>query len=414
MVAFQYEALKITDRSKVNGVINAANEREARELLRDQDLIPSKVKIISAQDNRVQTKDGRINPISALIQWMGNVGQKEKIAFSRNLQMMVKAGIPLTEALVYLEQYAMNAKFKAVVSQVRKDILSGYSFHQSLAKHRNIFSDVYINVARAGEVSGELEAALGRLTDLMVKSEALKMKIISASAYPVIVLFIVGIVLLILFLLVLPTFQEIYRKMGVHVPWITQMMIDISFLMRNYWFIIFPMAGGSIWGMFQYINSSGGKEVMDRVVLKIPILGELMKFINNSHFISTLSVAFSAGLPITEALSLATQTVRNSLIRSALQNVNIQIQAGQRLAVALSKSGYVPDLVLLMVSTGEESGELDKMLENAFEYLEQEINHRIDILMSMMEPIMLIFIGLVVGTIALSIYLPLFSIYEHL
>ncbi|MEB3287479.1 MAG: type II secretion system F family protein [Vampirovibrionales bacterium] len=413
MGAFHYEAIKFADRSKISGVINATNEKEARELLREQDLVPTKLKLIK-NDASAMGKKAKINPIMGLIQQVLGIGAKEKIAFTRNIGMMIRAGIPLTEALMYFENFVKNAKFKSVVARVRQDIMSGYSLSQALSRHKEVFDNVYISVTRAGEKSGELDRTMNRLTELMIKAEKLKMKIIATSVYPIVVLGIVVLVLILMFVLVIPTFVDIYTKMGVKLPLITQIMFWISEFLKNQWFISFPLLGISIFGIIKFLNTSTGKVLMDGLFLKVPVINELLTYTQNSHFVSTFYVSFSAGLPITEAIQLAVQTVQHTQIRAAFEQVNLQIQTGQRLGTALHNTGYVPDIVLLMISSGEESGDMEHMLENAFEYLEDEINHRVEVLTAMMEPLLLLFVGVIVGFVALSIYLPLFSMYDFL
>lgn len=409
MASFQYEALKISDRSRTNGVITAASEKEARELLREQDLIPTKIAVITSD-----LKNGKkANFLAEIVQNVMGVSSKDKIAFTRNMGMMIRAGIPVTEALMYYENYAANPKFRKIVARVRQDILSGYSLSQALGKHKKVFDDVYVNVTKAGERSGELDQTMNRLTHLLTKAEQLKMKIVSAAIYPIIVVCILGLVLLVMFLLVLPTFADIYKQMNVPLPLITKIMMGISFALRSYWFISFPLLGGVLFGLYKFFSSPAGKTITDRFYLKVPVLGDLIKHTQSSHFVSTLYVSFGAGLPITDALFLATETLTHTQIKTAFKQVNLQIQAGQRLAVALANTGYVPDIVMLMISTGEESGDLEKMLESSYDYLEEEVSHRVGILTTMMEPVMLLVIGAVVGFVALSIYLPLFSIYEN-
>lgn len=409
MASFQYEALKISDRSRTSGVITAASEKEARELLREQDLIPTKIAVLASD-----LKSGKkANFLAEIIQNITGVSSKDKIAFTRNMGMMIRAGIPVTEALMYYENYATNPKFRKIVARVRQDILSGYSLSQALGKHKKVFDDVYVNVTKAGERSGELDQTMNRLTHLLTKAEQLKMKIISAAIYPIIVVVILTLVLLVMFLLVLPTFADIYKQMNVPLPMITKIMMGISFALRSYWFVSFPLLGGVLFGLYKFFSSPAGKTITDRFYLKVPVLGDLIKHTQSSHFVSTLYVSFGAGLPITDALFLATETLTHTQIKMAFKQVNLQIQAGQRLAVALANTGYVPDIVMLMISTGEESGDLEKMLESSYDYLEEEVSHRVGILTTMMEPIMLLVIGAVVGFVALSIYLPLFSIYEN-
>ncbi|MDX2085844.1 MAG: type II secretion system F family protein [Candidatus Melainabacteria bacterium] len=410
MPTYQYNALKMSDRSRVSGVINANTEREAREMLREQELVPTQLKVVTTDPNQVRSK----NPIKIVMQLFSGVGSKELITFTRNMSMMFKTGIPVTEALMYFETYMDNPKFKAIIGQIRRDILAGVSMSNALAKHPKVFSDVYVNVTRAGEASGELDATMNRMTDLLTKSEKLKGKVISASIYPAIVMCIMGLVMLVMFLLVIPTFVDVYEKMGIELPLITQIMVAISNFMRGFWFVFFPALGFSIYGLLKYVKSPQGTALLDRAFLKIPVLDELTKFIANSQFISTFHVSFSAGIPIVEALYLSAETIQNSVVKAAYRQVNVQIQAGQRLAIAMASTKMVPDLVLLMISTGEESGELEKMMENAFEYLEEEINQRVEVLTAMLEPIMLVVLGLMVAVLALSIYLPLFSIYENM
>jgi type II secretory pathway component PulF len=410
LASFQYEALRIQDKSKVNGVINAPSEKEARELLREQNLVPTRISVI---DNDVLA-GRKINPITAFIQQILGVSAKDKIAFTRNIGMMIRAGIPVAEALMYYENYATNRGFRKIVSRIRQDIMSGYSLSQALAVHKKIFDEVYVNVTKAGERSGELDQTMARLTHLLIKAEQLKMKIVSASVYPIIVIIILAVVLILMFTLVLPTFANIYKQLNVPLPLITQIMMTISRAFRDYWFITFPGLGLVGFGTYKFLTSPSGKVLVDHFLIKLPVVGDLIKHTQSSHFVSTLFVSFGAGLPITDALYLATATLTHTQIKAAFKQVNIHIQTGQRLAASLAKTGYMPDLVMLMISTGEESGELEKMLEAAYDYLEEEINHRVGILTSMMEPFMLVVVGVIVGFVALSIYLPLFSMYEHM
>lgn len=407
MTTFQYQAMKISDRAQVSGVISAESEREAREMLREQDLIPTKLNAVKT----ARPQGPGLSWIDQIMSRFTEVGSKELITFTRNMAMMNRSGIPLTEALLYFENYAKNPKFKVIISQIRQDILNGMSFHQALAKHE-LFNQVYVNVTKAGESSGELDATLSRLAEVLGNSEKLKMKVVSACVYPMIVLFIMVLVLLVMFLWVIPTFVDIFEQMGLKLPLITQIMVAISRFMTGAWYIFFPLVGVSCYGLFKYFTSASGRAVVDRVMLKMPVLGELVKYIANAQFVSTFHVSFSAGLPITEALQLSVQTIGHSEIRQAFQRVNTQIQAGQGLGVSLAQTGKVPELVLLMISSGEESGELDRMLKMSLDHLEEEVNHRVGILTTMLEPLLMLVLGVVVGFVALSIYMPMFSMYE--
>ncbi len=349
----------------------------------------------------------------AVAEKLATIGMKEKIAFTQNIEMMVKAGIPITESLLYMESYMENPKFKKLLNTIRLDILSGFSFSRALAKHAKVFSDVYISIIQAGEASGELETVLHRLSDMLQAQARLAKKVVAAMVYPLMVIIIAGIVLLIMFIFVLPTFSEMYGRMGIKLPMITQIMIGISDFLRNFWYIALAMALGLGFGGNKFANSKRGKELIDKTLLKIPVVSPLVLAVNASHFISTLHVSFSAGLPITDCIFMACQTVTHTTIRRAFDEVNLKIQAGQRVAAALADSDMLPPMIVIMISTGEEAGSLEEMLVHSLTYLEEEVNQRVEVLMSMMEPVLLVFLGFVVGCMALSIYLPLFSMYEN-
>jgi type IV pilus assembly protein PilC len=407
MGAFHYEAMRLDDKTRVKGVITANTEKDARVQLREQDMMTLKL-------TPIQQGAGakRFNPLKFMNP--SGINTKDKIAFTRNLAMMVKAGVPVTEALLYFETYSENLAMKQLGSKVRKDILGGMSLSAALQKQRKLFNEVFIGIIQAGESSGELEVTLQRLTDLMIRSEKLKGKIVAASVYPAIVVGILTLVLLIMFVFVLPTFEKIYKQMNVQLPLITQIMLGISNSLRNYWFLTFPALLAAIFGVFKYMTSAGGRRFLDVWMLKVPVLSRLLEFANMSYFISTLMVSFSAGVPITESLELATTTINNSVIKKAMEEVGPKVQVGYKLGAALEPVKYIPQLVMLMIATGEESGELEKMLAASFEYLEEEVNVTVDRLTQLVEPILLLVLGLIVGLVALGVYLPLFSIYENL
>jgi type II secretory pathway component PulF len=202
--------------------------------------------------------------------------------------------------------------------------------------------------------------------------------------------------------------------MGVDLPLITKIMIFVSNCLRSGWFITFPAVACVVWGFLKFISTNLGKRLIDKYVIHIPVLNQVIRFTNVSSFISTLSVCFGAGIPITEGLDYAVSTVGNATFRSTLMSVNKQVQTGRRLGIALAETGVIPELVLLIVATGEESGNLDQSLGTAQEYLEKEIDQRIGVLMAFMEPLLLMFLGVIVGIVALSIYMPLFSMYENM
>jgi type II secretory pathway component PulF len=410
MANYAYKAVNMVSRKKQEGVIPASSEMEARSKLREMQFSTLSLEEVTGY----QDGSGTLVKKRFKFGFKSKVSSKEVMTFSRNLAIMIRGGIPITESLLYFENFSDKITYKAMVQSVRRDILGGMPFSEALGKFPEVFSEIFINITRAGESSGELDVTMERMADLMERTEKIKAKVISTAIYPAIVLGLVGMVLLVIFYFVLPSFEKIYTQMGVDLPLITKIMIFISNCLRNGWFITFPLVGCAVWGFMKFISTNLGKRLIDKYVIYIPILKQVIRFTNVSSFISTLSVCFGAGIPITEGLDYAVSTVGNATYRTTLLSVNTQVQTGRRLGVALAETGIIPELVLLIVATGEESGSLDQSLGTAQEYLEKEIDQRIGVLMSFMEPLLLMFLGIIVGIVALSIYMPLFSMYENM
>lgn len=410
MANYAYKAMNVKTRKKQEGIIPALNEMEARTKLREMQLTTLSLEEVSSY----QDGSGAIVKKKFLMGFPQKISSKEIQTFARNLAIMIRGGIPITESLLYFENFSQKVTYKKMVQSVRRDILGGLSFSEALGKFPHVFSEIFINITKAGESSGELDVTMERMADLMERTEKIKAKIISTAIYPAIVLGLVGMVLLVIFYFVLPSFEEIYKKMGVDLPLITKFMIFVSNALRSGWFITFPLIGGTVWGFLKFLNTNLGKGIIHKYNIRIPVLKEVIIFSNVSSFISTMAVCFGAGIPITEGLNYAVSTVNNTYIQTALMAVNKQVQTGRRLGVALAETGIIPELVLLVLATGEESGNLDQSLQTAQEYLEKEIDQRIGILMSFMEPLLLMFLGVIVGFVALSIYMPLFSMYENM
>lgn len=410
-VAFHYQAVHLLDRTRREGLIEALSEREARERLREQDLIPTHLAALSPDDAPDQPVG---NGATRWLKRFVGVGLREKIAFSRSLGMMLKAGVPIAESLAYLETFGTNPAFQRLLGRIRQDVLAGAPFAEAIQRQAPTFDPVYCAVIRAGEASGELVAALARMTDLLQRAQRLQAKLVSSSVYPVTLITLVLAVFGLLILYVLPVFEVIYDRMDVAIPWPTAVFLGLSQTLRAAWWVWLPLIAGAIYFSLRQILSPGTRQALQRRAMRLPWVGELLRLVSASHFLSTLSVAVGAGVPITEALTLAAHTVGNATLRESLAPVSMRIQAGERLTAALAKSGVLGEIELLMIASGEESGELDTMLRNAFEFVEEALNQRLDMLMTLMEPLALALIGLIVAAMALAIYLPMFSLYQSL
>ncbi|MEB3245065.1 MAG: type II secretion system F family protein [Vampirovibrionales bacterium] len=413
MHSYEYQALQMTDKKKLKGVINANSESEARVMLREKKLIVTQMKKL--KNMQAESTHSGANWLKRILEGFNPGGSLQNLlVFSRNMAIMSKAGIPLTDALIYFENFVTHAGFKATIKTIRGDIMSGMSFSQALGKHPQVFNSLFVNLVRAGEASGDLDATLIRLMEQMQRNQKVKNKIGAAMVYPAVVLAILGLVLILMFTIIIPTFEDIYKSMNVKLPLITQMMVFISSIVRNYWYALIPGFVAAGYFAKTFLTSAQGKFAMQRLSLKVPVVKDLVLLMSNAHFFSSFGISFAAGLPVSDALLLSTSTIQNDIIRSKFNQVYSQIQIGQSLANSLVQIKQVPDLVLLMVSAGEESGELERMLKLSEELLEEEVERKVDALTAMIEPVLMVVLGAVVGVLALSIYLPLFSMYEHM
>ncbi|MCA9798110.1 MAG: type II secretion system F family protein [Cyanobacteria bacterium HKST-UBA04] len=414
MATFQYIAVKKGKKDKVKGTINAESEGQARQMLRKQELYPTSVKPLKSARDKKKKAGKKSRSEEDLFARFQKVGLTELMTFTQNMAIMSKAGIPVTEALLYMETYTEKLVFKEMINQIRNDLMSGYSLSQALGRQPNVFNQTYVSIVQAGEASGELEAVLNRLRLLLGKQAALKKKVITAMVYPAVVVFFVIIAILVSLLFVIPTFNEIYSQMGIKLPLITKIMVFASDVLLHFWYIILAVLGATIFAVLKWRKTDQGRYMIDKATISIPVLSPVVIAASASYFVSTLEVAFSAGLPITDSIFMACRTVQHGLIRSYFEQVNLEIQAGQRLAASLANTGIMPDMVIVMISTGEEAGSLEEMLRFALEFLDEEVDSRIGLLMSLMEPALLFVMGGIVGVLALAIYMPLFGMYDQL
>ena len=419
-LTYTYTAIKSGSNERIQGSLTAENERDARLILRERNLMPLKISTLSNDGSSETGKLFKTNQLMRhkvfikIIERLSMVGLKEKLLFTQNLSLMLKAGIPITEVLMYMETYVENPKFKRLLTDIRKEILTGRGLSGALGKHPKVFDDTFIGIIRAGEASGELETVLDRLNTLLKSQQKLRKQVVSALIYPCVLSSLMVIVLTIMFVFIIPTFTSIYKEMGITLPLVTQIMINISDFVRNYWYVVIMGVITSIWGFKKYRNSPSGRERTDLALLKIPLANTLVRYVNICNFVATLQVSFSSGLPITDCLFLATRTITHTQIKQALEQVNYQVQSGQRFSTSIAQTGLMPDIAMIMFSTGEESGELEKMLEQSLIFIEAEVEKRVEIMMSLMEPLLLLVMGGIVLVLALSVYMPLFSMYENM
>lgn len=405
MAIYNYIALK-NNKDIVKGKVNAEDLREARESIRSLGFIPTKVyeeKTKGEEDNEKKTevKGGKIKKL----------GLQDRMDFTSTLQILAQSGIPIIESLMFIENDAAKLKVRLVAKELRRQIMAGATFADTIAKYPDQFGQIYIGLVKAGEDSGELEKTLQRLLELLGKEAAIRGKVIGTLMYPMFVIVLAVIIVLVMLMFVFPVFKEMFDGMGKDLPWITATLMSAGIFLKTYWFFV-PIILGSIAGFFTFIMRwQPSKRKIDEFVLKVPLLCDLIQYSNFANFVAVMQVAYDAGVPIIECLYLANVTLTNYTLKTKIETATLKVQQGKHLSIALRSTRVMPKMILFMIATGEQSGRLGDMLLQATNFIDKKLDGIIDTMTKMIEPIMLIVIGSIVLTLALALYLPLFSSY---
>lgn len=404
MAIYNYIALK-NNKDIVKGKVEAEDLREARESIRKLGFIPTKV----YEESKEGEKEGK----AAKVQGgkVHKLGLQDRIDFTSTLQILAEAGIPIIESLMFIENDAAKLKVRLVAKELRRQIMAGATFADTVAKYPDQFGPIYIGLVKAGEDSGELEKTLQRLLELLNKEANIRGKVIGTLMYPMFVIVLAVIIVLVMLMFVFPVFKEMFDGMGKELPWITATLMATGVFLKTYWFFV-PIILGSICGFCTFLMRwQPSKWKIDEYVLKVPLLSDLIQYSNFANFVAVMQVAYDAGVPIIECLYLANVTLTNHTLKTKIEGATMKVQQGQHLSIALRSTQVMPKMILFMIATGEQSGRLGDMLLQATNYIDKKLDTIIDTMTKMIEPIMLIVIGSIVLTLALALYLPLFSSY---
>ena len=386
---------KGTDRkgNKVKGELSAKNVALARAELRKQGINASKV------SKKLDINIGKpsVKPADIAI-------------FTRQLATMMKAGVPLVQGFEIVADGLDNPTMKEVVLKIKADVEGGNNFATALRGHPALFDDLFCSLVDAGEQSGALETMLDRVALYKEKSEALKSKIKKAMKYPATVMVIAGIVTVILLLKVVPVFQEMFEGFGAELPAMTQFVVDLSQGLQENWLKFLVVAAGLVYG-FKEIKkrSKTAQNFIDRLTLKLPIVGNIVYKATVARYARTLATTFAAGVPLVDALDACAGATGNIVYFNAIKEIKNDVSTGQQLQFAMRATGLFPSMALQMTAIGEESGALDSMLEKVATHFENEVDDAVDGLTSMMEPLIMSFLGVVVGGLIVAMYLPIFQ-----
>ncbi len=335
---------------------------------------------------------------------------KDITIFSRQLATMMSAGVPLVQAFEIVGRVHENLGMQELILGVKADVEAGNSLTEALKKRPLQFNELYTNLVEAGEHAGILEAILHKLATYMEKTEALKSKIKAALFYPAAVIIVAGIVVTILMIFVIPQFSELFANFGADLPALTQILIDMSDFFVKWWWAMFIVAGGSVFGIMElHKRSRPFAQGMERLMLKLPVLGVVLEKAAIARFARTLETMFAAGTPLVEAMTSVAGACGNIVFYDACMKIRDDISTGTQLQASMRDTGLFPNMVVQMVAIGEESGSIDTMLGKVADWYEQEVDDAVEALTSLLEPAIMAFLGVVIGGIVIGMYLPIFK-----
>jgi type IV pilus assembly protein PilC len=381
----------------INGIIQAASDAEVADILHNKELVVVSIEVTKVAPGKQKAADKKVK-------------LDDLVIFSRQLATMIDAGIPLVNALGILSEQIENENLRGVIAAVRQDIEAGMNFCDALAKHPAVFSDLFVNMAKAGEASGMLNEILDRLATFMEKQAALNRKITSSLVYPGVVVSMAVIITALLLLKVVPTFKGIFDSLGGTLPMPTRILIFISDLLRKYFIYSVATLGFGGYLFKRYLKTKEGRYRFDRQALKLPVFGALLSKLAVAKFSRTFSTLVKSGVSVLSALDIVSKTAGNKVVEEAVINCSKSVRDGEPISRPLAKSGVFPPMVTRMINVGEQTGQLEKMLTKIADFYDDQVDAAASALTSMIEPMVIAFLGIVIGGIVIALFLPIFKI----
>jgi type IV pilus assembly protein PilC len=385
----------------IEGVIEAQVQRSAIDRLRSQKYTVMTLNEVKASANG--SFMDRFNPFK------GSIKSKDLVIFSRQLATLVSAGVPIVQGLNILAEQIESPAFKKVIAGVRTDIESGVAIADALKKHPKAFSELYVSMIRAGETGGVLDTILERLSGYLEAAEELKSKVKGAMVYPVVVCGVASSVTLFLMVGVIPTFKKVFASFGQEMPLPTRILMQISEVLTSHILVILAMPVLIFIAVSRWYKTESGREAIDRLVIKLPVMGDLIKKVSVSKFTRTLGTLIKSGVPILQALDTVAKTSGNRVIENTIQSARESIREGEKIADPLKASGVFPPMVLQMISVGEETGNLETMLTKIADFYDGEVDTAIKAMTSLIEPAVICVMGVIIGGIVICMFLPIFE-----
>lgn len=378
------------------GEMEATSEADIRTRLRQQSIIPTKI-LSKGKEIKISLPFGK------------KVKQRAIAVFTRQLATMIDAGLPLVQSLEILSSQQESKVFKNILREIREDLEGGSTFAGALKKHPNTFNDLYTNLVVAGEEGGILDNILTRLSNYIEKADALQKKVKSALIYPGVIVSVALIVVVVLMVFVIPVFETMFKQAGQTLPLPTLIVLTLSKIIKKYVIVLIPMIIFLLYLFKKYYRTESGKTLIDYLLLKVPVFGMLLQKISVARFSRTLGTLVSSGVPILDGLNIVSKTAGNKTVEIAILNARNSIREGETIAEPLGRSGIFPPMVIQMISVGETTGALDSMLSKIADFYEEEVDVAVAGMTSLLEPFLMIFLGVVIGGVVVSMYLPIFQ-----
>ena len=384
------------------GELSAKTRDEAVDQLRKQSVV-----VTCLEEKKSGTGGFNVN-----LSFGPGLTDKDLVVFTRQFGTMINAGLPLVQCLEILSTQSENKVLRTTIGEVKIQVEAGSTFSDALRRHPKVFDDLYVNLVHAGEVGGLLDTILTRLAKYIEKAMKLKGQIKSAMIYPAAILGVAVVVIAVLMIWVIPIFAKMFNelsggKMGLPGP--TQLVIDISNMFTSYWWAMLIGTGAIVFGTKKYYSTPKGRMVIDKLLLKAPVFGDLIRKASVAKFTRTLGTLLASGVPLLDGMTICAKTAGNKVIEETLINARISISGGKTIADPLAASGVFPKMVTHMIAVGESTGALDAMLGKIADFYEDEVDQAVASLTSLLEPIMMVFLGIVIGFIVIAMYLPIFK-----
>ena len=390
---------------QVRAEITAPDERAAARQLRSQGIVVQNIAVKRAAAGGINLAD-----LPGLKAFVGGVRGKDISVFSRQFATMIAAGLPLVQCLQTLGMQMERKGFQDIIAKVAYEVESGSTLSDALGRFPRVFDELYVNLVHVGETGGVLDSMLARLSTYLEKSQALKHRVQMAVVYPILVMTIAVLVVTFLMIFIIPIFAAFFKNAGVPLPLPTRIVIALSNGVVRYWYIILIVWGAGMYGFRAWYRTEAGRLVMDRFLLRAPVFGPLVRKISIARFTRTLSALLGGGVPIIDALRITAKTAGNRVVENSVMAARERVMAGQTLGDRLKEGGVFPPMVVQMVIVGEQTGALDNMLAKVADYYEDEVDVAVAGLTALLEPLLIVVLGVVIGGIVIAIYLPIFKV----